>query len=437
VRHVPLEQALAVRQRRFYARAGLDAFDGTVPFRLSTSRAMARVVVQAALAFAHQQGKARVRLVDVGAGTGRLGFHVLQLEPRMQVVLTDASRRLVAQWRVHPQLATAPRLSFVRASAYALGAALNPAPDEALVVVGTYLLDTLPHALLEAPSGRRAFVDKAGGLTFQAARLDDFARAYLQRLGHGRAFLPVGAFAFIAALERQVRTPTLLLLADKMATTVEQAREDEQLRLVSHGAGASVLVNLEALRGWLGWRGWQQAAGGSADFVVGATVLKRGRLTLPPLFEGPHPLDVQAQVTALRDDPHVVAGVLQLSPDGDVLLELAEALERQAEAIIDDGLRKQLGAWLLEAARGAFFLPADDVSFHAGRVLHRLGFAAAAVACFSQSVQCHGDLAVTRVHRARSLAALGAASAARDDLHEVLRREPRHAEALALLARLG
>jgi hypothetical protein len=129
--------------------------------------------------------------------------------------------------------------------------------------------------------------------------------------------------------------------------------------------------------------------------------------------------------------------VLALAPDADVLLELADALVVEASHGLPEPQRAALGAWLLDTARGAFFLPADDVPFHAGRVLHRLGFAHAAVACFSTSLERHGDLVVTRLHRALSLAALDARAHALADLHEVLRREPTHPEALRLVAQLA
>lgn len=486
---VPLEVALASRQQRFYADAGQEAFSGTVPFRLSTSRATARLVVHAAQAFAQRRGKRHVRLVDVGAGTGRLGYHARLQAPDVRLVLTDASAAMCEALRAHPQLAGA---TVVHAAATDFGAALACADDEALVVVGTYLLDTLPHALMEAPMGRRAFVDDSGRFTFRSAPLDAFTRAYVARLGHGRAFLPTGAFDFVRALEAQLDGPALLVLGDKVASTTSAAREGERPRLVAHGAGASVLVNLDALRGWLGWRGWTQARGGSDDFVVGATVL-RGRCRLDGLFgELPHPLDVQARVTALRNAHEVlpqtrareatalrrddgvrdgevprlrrsdtstpgtgdgargagalgrkavaprrdelVPSLLALEPDGDVLLELSDALVDVASRGVDEALRQRLAEWLLEAARTTFVLPADDVAFHAGRVLQALGFAGAAVACFSESLARHGDADVTRLFRATALLALEARARALEDVDAVLGRSPAHEQALALRA---
>jgi SAM-dependent methyltransferase len=428
---VPLEEVLARRQRDFYAGAGQDAFAGAVPFRLSTSRAMARLVVQAARAFARTRGMPRVRIVDVGAGSGRLAYHLRCLAPDVTVVLTDASAAMCAALRAHPQL---EGTTVFHLPADALGPALVCADDEALVVVGTYLLDTLPHALLQAPDGQRAFVDGLGTLTFHACPTDAFTRAWLARLKTGRAFLPVGGFRFLSALEHAVPAPTLVLLADKMATSLSAAREPQSPRIVRHGGGVSVLVNLDALRCWLGWRGLMVAPGGSDDFVVAATVVG-GRVAVPDLFEGVvHPLDAQARVTSLRPRPDVAEGVLGLEPDGDALLELADALVARVERGLPDSVRAALGAWLLDAARGAFFLPADDVAFHAGRVLHRLGFSGAAVACLSESIHKHGDAVVTRLFRAQALLALGAREQALVDLDAALVRDPGNVQALRLRA---
>lgn len=423
---VPLEDWLAERQRRFYAAEGVSAFSGTVPFRLSTSRATARLVLEAARRFARAVEKPKLRIVDVGAGSGRLAYHLRAIDPDVSLVLTDASSAMCEALRAHPQLGGA---TVVHAPAEDLGAALDVAPDEALVVVGTYLLDTLPHALVRA-DGQRAFVDASGQLTFAPAYVDAFTHAYLARLRHGAAFLPVGASQFVRALERQLTAPALLLVADKMATSIEAAREGERPRLVQHGAGASALVNLDALRRWLGWRGWCQAPGGSDDFVVGGTVL-RGRVPLDGLFDGAvHPLDAQRVVSALRDAADVASRITTLPPDGDTLLELADALVAAPHVASKDAL----GEWLLTAAREAFVLPADDVPFHAGRVLLKLGFAGAAVACFSTSLERHGDATTTRLHRASALLGLGAREHALADVETVLSAQPANPDALALRA---
>jgi SAM-dependent methyltransferase len=446
----PLDEALAEQQERFYARAGLSAFAGTVPFRLSTSRAMAALVATAALRFAASQGRARVHVVDVGAGTGRLGFHLLALgDPRVRVTLTDASAALVDAWRAHPQLELAHeqgRLAFFHARATALGPALATEPDEALVLCGTYLLDTLPHALLEAPN-RRALVDARGRLRFANAELDAFSRATLARLSAtpggrpARVLLPVGGFEFLRATEAALHAPALLLLADKGSLTLEDSREPDPPRLARHGEGTSAWVNFDALRAWLGWRGWRVAPGSEPAFAIGATGLK-GRVALEGLFDGvEHPLAAQRKVTALRHEGEAGSPgadwwerVASLPPDGDTLLELADAL--CTTPLPPDPLRPRLGDWLLTAVRTAFHLPADDVAFQAGRVLYRLGFAGGAAACFSHSLEQHGETTSARLNRALCLAQLGALEVARDDVALVLRAEPGHEGARRLLAQL-
>lgn len=469
----PLDEALAVQQERFYARAGLAAFAGTVPFRLSTSRATAALVAAVARRFAASLERARVHVVDVGAGTGRLGFHLLALgDPRVRVTLTDASAALVASWRAHPQLELAReqgRLAFHHARATALGPALATEPDEALVLCGTYLLDTLPHALLEAPS-RRALVDARGRLRFADAELDDFSRATLARLEaatspssgpaalarqatgtdasgtarrspRARVLLPVGGFEFLRATEAALDAPALLLLADKGSLTLEDSREPDPPRLARHGEGTSAWVNFDALRAWLGWRGWRVAPGSEPAFAIGATVLK-GRVALDGLFDGvEHPLAAQRTVTALRHEGEAGSPaadwwerVASLTPDGDALLELADAL--CAAPLPPDDLRPRIGDWLLTAVRTAFRLPADDVAFQAGRVLYRLGFAGGAAACFSHSLEQHGETTSARLNRALCLAQLGALEVAREDVALVLGAEPGHEGARRLLAQL-
>lgn len=438
----PLEDSLSTRQARFYEEAGLSAFEGTVPFRLATSWAMAAVVAGAARAFARAQGCAAVRVVDLGAGTGRLGARVKVLLPEARVALVDGARSLVDAWAGHPDLAGLERWQASALHAGALAPALETSPTEALVVVGTYLLDTLPHALVETPSGLRAAMDAAGRLVPGALPAKGFAARYAARLPPGRAFVPVGAFDLVQALERATRRPTLLLLADKGPSARAEVLEGHRSRLVRHGQGASVAVNFDAFRAWLGWRGWWVAPGATVDFTVGATVLHRGRgrfdAVAQALATGPSPLAAQQQVTALRgaDAEALVAGVLAMRPEGDVVLELADEL-CAAGPRVPAALREPLAAWLLDAVRTVFYLPPDDVAFHAGRVLHRLGFAGAAVACFGQSLARHGDTVAAHFNRAVCLAELGAAEAATEELRGVVAREPGHAGARRVLAELG
>lgn len=444
-----LDQALEARQRQFYDAAGASAFHGTVPFRLSTSRAMARLVLEVGQAFARSQRRPRLRIVDLGAGSGRLVFHLAQRAPAdVTFVLVDGSAAMVESWSAHPalgRLAADGRVQLCHARAEtidSLGEILRTGPDEALLVIGTYLFDSLPHVLLEGPEGRLGSITDHGVVHFDERTNDGFLRSWAARLNHGMAFVPTGALRLLCRLEHSLTQPTLFVCADKGARSVDESREGQPLRLASHAAGASVFVNFDALRCWLGWRGWVEAAGNEPDFVIGATLLARGTARvdeLAPIWSKlVHPLQAQRAVTALRQaKPAVlVPAVLALEPDGDVVLELADALVAAAPAPLSPELKQALGGWLLDAVRTSFHVPTDDVAFHAGRVLQRLGFAGAAASCFGHSLAHHGEHASARFNLAVCLAELGERAEAQRALHLVLASDPTHARALELLQSL-
>jgi tetratricopeptide (TPR) repeat protein len=238
-----------------------------------------------------------------------------------------------------------------------------------------------------------------------------------------------------------------MLWGDKGGRALDQTREGEALRVASHQGGASVFVNFDALACWLGWRGCAEAPDNEPDFVIGATLLARKAWRLDELIgdalsSAVHPLRAQKAVTALRgaEARVLICAVLALEPDGDVLLELADSLVAAAAgagAQLPASQRHALGAWLLDAVRSAFYLPADDVAFQAGRVLHMLGFAGAAASCFGHSLAHHHEHASARFNLAVCLAELGELTEATRALHQVLATDPTHARARELLVHLG
>lgn len=444
---LPFEEALEARQRRFYAEAGSRAFEGTVPFRLSTSEAMARALWAAADAFRRATGATRVRLVDLGAGTGRLVWATLRHAAAAGVpcrgVLTDASGAMLEAWRAHPQLRAleasgAVELRQVDArDAGALSPVLACAPAEALVLVGTYLLDTLPNALVsgtpEAPS--RGLLDDGGALSFEAwPEATPFVRAQLRH--GGPRFLPVGGFGLVRALEAAAPGPALLVLGDKGPLDAPSAVEGPTLRVARHGDGHSVAVNFEALAAWLGWRGWAVLPGNTPDFVVGATLLRRGGLTLAPVAQAlagrEHPLAAQAAVTALRELPpeRLHHALLTLEPGPDALLELADDLRRVVGELPPEA-RAAVCRWAWASLEATFWNRGDDVAFHVGTVLQRAGALEAATLAYGESLSREGPSVAAHFNRA--LCFLGLGQPAKDDLEAVLRLDPAHPRAAALL----
>lgn len=447
----PFSVARADQQRAFYEAQGVRAFGAhAVPWRLSTGWSMARAVAAAgeALLATH----ARLKVVELGAGTGRLGFHVaVTLAARqrpVRVVLTEAAAGMVTEWRRHPQLAPLLEDGLLEVAVVDAGdpAALAPVLEthtgEALLVVGTYLFDTLPHELVELGRGtvRRGGTDEAGGLVFVDTPELALPRGVAPPAdAEGRrCFVPVGALGAVAALEAARPEPAWLLVADKGPLRWDEAWEDEALRLVEHGGAWSVAVNFPLLRQALAPRPWLELGGNAVDFSVHAIGLRgaggaEAEALERALADVEHPLvALRRTVTATRS-PLQLDALLALEPSGDALMHAAEALRDGAAALTDEQ-RLAVGRWVLAAADNAFIVPADDVCFHAGTVLQRLGLLDAAAWAYAQALVRYGPHASTHLNLATCLLDLGRIAEAREHLAAALELEPGHPRATALLA---
>ncbi len=451
----PFSAARAAQQAAFYAAQGSRAFGAhAVPWRLSTGWAMAEVVARAAQSLLGG-GATSVRVVDLGAGTGRLGFHaaVLLASRRLpaHVVLTETAQSTVDAWRVHPQLAPLLEDGLLAArrvdvlDSHSLESVLEPKPDEALLLVGTYLFDTLPHELIERRvdgSVWRGGEDASGTLSFEPAPDELFPPGVVLPSGPqpARCFVPTGALAAVAAIEQARAAPCWLLVADKGPLTWVDAWETDALRWVSHEGAWSVAVNFPLLFDALRPRPFVTAPENVADFSVhalglgGASPADAARLAAA-LADAPHPLTAHRQLLEAIAPPLDVDRLLSLQPTGDALMNAAELLRAEGPGLSSDA-RVGLARWVLTAVESSFVVPSDDVCFHAGAVLQRLGLLEPAAWAYQQSVERYGAHASAHFNLALCLLDLGRPEAARGELQTALALDPRHRRAAELLQSL-
>lgn len=169
-------------QRRFYERHGIDAWgEGRIPFGISTSPHIAAAYARVFFGFlrdwqARLEPGEPVYIIELGAGSGRLGFNFLNAlteffdasslkDVPFTYVLTDFVESNVVFWEQHPQLrpfveqgrldfarfdAAADRTIRLRASGRELqpGTVANP-----VVVVANYLFDSIPQDLFSVEDG--------------------------------------------------------------------------------------------------------------------------------------------------------------------------------------------------------------------------------------------------------------------------------------------
>jgi len=130
---VPLSQSpLFTYQRRFYEESGLDAWQGgAVPSFITSNAFVAQRYADVILsswqdALPSRDSEAGAYLLELGAGSGKLGFSLLRhLLPRAEAlfgrafalriryIMTDSAESVVRGWMAHPQLRELARAGFL------------------------------------------------------------------------------------------------------------------------------------------------------------------------------------------------------------------------------------------------------------------------------------------------------------------------------------
>lgn len=297
-------------QRRYFERRGIAAWsDGEVPHRVTNSPYLARSYRRVIAAFLRDWQPALdpsqpVYVLELGAGAGRLAFHLVrELEAIagelpdglvVRYVMTDFAESTVAAWRAHPQLAAwldAGRLDLARFdaehdAAIALehsGATLAPgALRNPLVVIANYVFDSLPLDAFSVIAGRlhawqvrlcstQPDVDlddpdllERGRLTWDACAVDAagyYGDPALDRILDEHRALDATAFTFpsaalgcLARLSDVAGGRLLVLSADKGDTDEDALRGQTGPNLTLHGS-FSVAVNYHAIARFVQLRG--------------------------------------------------------------------------------------------------------------------------------------------------------------------------------------
>jgi tetratricopeptide (TPR) repeat protein len=242
-------------------------------------------------------------IVELGAGSGRLAFHLLPELRRTlaradsvatRYVMTDVAEANLAAWRVHPQLQSwfeAGRLDLARFDAahdrtialersgeiLAPGRVANP-----VIAIANYVLDSLPTDAFSVVDGR-LHEWRVRLCSTYPAELDDpelmdrlrltcelrpvepsgyYGDPVLDRvLDEHRAELPDTAFTFpsgpldcLARLADLAGGRVLVLSTDKGEVAARDLRGQDGPRLTLHGS-CSLTVNFHAIARWVHHRG--------------------------------------------------------------------------------------------------------------------------------------------------------------------------------------
>lgn len=436
----PLHQSpLFTRQSAVYEALGMRAWsEGLVPWRATTCPLLADVEAELIAAFANDVD-GPLTVIDVGAGTGRLGFHLVpRLEARgvtANVVLADVAPSNVRALSEQPQLAA---LAATGRLSFEVFDALAPMPRRgATVLLAHYLFDSLPHRafrVTESGAVLEGLVDVAQ--TPWAWRYEPTsARSELDGRGAGTFLVPVGAVQALAAWRSAFEGPLLVLAADK-GVTPRGSDEDPLLaqhESVSAGVDFGSLARLA--------EGWEHASPATASDVFALhafTTTKAEHLARAWAHRGGRNEVLQLlerfnALVAAKPDAEMLLGFLETTHDDpDLLAQLSGHLREFSLSDRDAG---RLVSLLARAGERHFLFKQQlDVPFSLGITAHHLGALHLAVALYGRSLAENGAHPSTLLNLALAQKTLGRTDDACAALEVLLEAAPDHARARGLLA---
>ncbi len=309
----PFSQSLIWKlQRQFYVEHGANAWSQMrVPFGITTNPLIAMNYSRVIYGFLRDMLSQidlsePVYIIEVGAGSGRLGFNILnQLDDfystsavkqvPYQYILTDLAEKNIEFWKSHPQLAEyvdAGKLDFARfdlindteitlelsGKKLVSGTLKNP-----IIVIANYIWDTLPVDLFYVEDGQ-LFEVQAALLSDQPetnledpeliTRIEivydrfptttDFYRdpemqqlleMYRQEIDDSMLVFPRMALECIRGLLRLSNNKTMLLTADKGEHRISEMINADIPPIPLHDNGFSTQFNFHAIMKFFEFRG--------------------------------------------------------------------------------------------------------------------------------------------------------------------------------------
>ena len=291
-------------QRRYYEEEGTRAWNNDqVPQYITSNPMIAAAYADMIFGFLQDlasrgQPSEPVTIVELGAGAGRLAFHVLselrRLEqyaalqlPAYRYVMTDLPMNNIAAWREHPALQpfiAAGVLDFARFDAVkdtALHLVVSGETIDAdklgqpIVVVANYFFDSIPQELIYVGGGRVHETDvyveypeyweslKPSELLGKIAiryenrpapeyeqrsyPYHELISFYQEQLEDSHILFPAAGLECLERLSRLSREGFLLITADKGDHLLDSWRFEEPPELILHGS-FSLTANYHALR---------------------------------------------------------------------------------------------------------------------------------------------------------------------------------------------
>lgn len=289
-------------QKAYYKRAGMKAW-AQVPSYITNSRVMAETYTDLMMCLFRDrpevfQGRT-VYLLEVGAGLGRLGFHLVNAlwrkvqafartrEIRWKLILSDMTEEVVRFWEEHPAFKAMTQAGLLDFNLYDLkvdglklrvsGEHLQPGCGP-LVTIANYVFDSLPHDEFKIENGilhdcyiqmmrtpnpewsegedwdirdlryhktyKRAMAYSCYGRKLAWNRI---LRDYRVTVANGSITFPKGALEMIADLQRLAGDHFVLLTSDRGFTALETMAMYSDHPYEMHDGAFSHMVNYDAI----------------------------------------------------------------------------------------------------------------------------------------------------------------------------------------------
>lgn len=377
---------------------------------------------------------------DVGAGTGRLTFHLARkLASRganVRFLMTDVARSNVEAWQHQPQLR-----ALIDAGTAHTGV-MNVLTDEAprtletsqrievgpAVVLAHYLFDSLPHSAWRNDGAglQEGWVSERPDGTF-----DWQWRAATTKAPHAVTpaphLFPDGAVTAIDRFTRLTEGRFALLAIDKGANDCPTLARHETI---------SAGVNFEALAAATPSLHWLDSVQSSTLQLAAAIPPALRDSTLTRLWRAPNIVQLLERLVALRDHGGSIDQVLELQRrlhhDPDTLVQLAPLIRQQ----LPSASLAQVEALVASIARAAdrhFTLRQQlEVPFELATLAHACGALRLAEPLYLAAISESGETAASLYNLALLLRTTDRLPEARVLLARVIELDPAHERARAL-----
>ncbi|MBD0384708.1 tetratricopeptide repeat protein [Paenibacillus sedimenti] len=300
-------------QRTYFEQQGMKAWNNDqVPQYITSNPMIAAAYAEMIFGFLQDLSdrgdiSETVTILELGAGAGRLAFHVLQklcelrdyagiVLPPFRYVMTDLAVKNIVAWKNHPALQTFIRhglLDFAEFDAVhdtelnlvISNTTIQPGDlKQPLLIVANYFFDSIPQeliyvgggkifecdVLIELPENSNLFKPsealkkmtlnyehrRASGYEEEKYPYHDLIALYQQELEDSHILFPVVGLTCLERLNQLSQTGFLLITADKGDHRLENWKFAEPPQLIHHGS-FSLTANYHAIQHVFGQRGAQ------------------------------------------------------------------------------------------------------------------------------------------------------------------------------------